>query len=174
MGVIRPEDFERLKKEFLNSNNINQFLDGYPREAPQINLELWPESERNQVKNDINFMISFLEAPLIIDKFIDHTQRRQWRNNLSLEERNFFENNSLRLNLISGMALSQFLLSNYIGTKKNEIEKIIEGILRMISRIEGSKVYDSWSLEDKINYVKTLKELIFTLLETLSKQEIQH
>lgn len=76
--------------------------------------------------------LTFLEAPKIRDSFTDHEERRKWRSGLNPELNSFYNNNKLRLNVISSLfnklnlVKEWFKIEKPTGTKAEKLNRIID------------------------------------------------
>ncbi|GEM_PF-3516708 len=114
---------------------------------------------------------SFLCAPYVVDDFKDHAQRRVWqtqmREKYGLPMREYFLQNSLRLNVLSGLVSSINLLNAvYTGPNVSEFSGKASEITNFA---EVLREYDSLSNEDKYGLVKLLKINSYSILNFLKK-----
>lgn len=127
-------------------------------------------NENNQNFQNIIFFLKafqeFLKSSIIIYKTKNHKQRRKWLMSLPLEERNFFDNNRLRINKIFSLLLALDLLIT--EEENNSLQQYSSWFNNLWSEFD-SKIYNTLDDQTKIKLVNKLKEFCLQIFTEIKK-----
>lgn len=119
------------------------------------------------IEKAYNECLTFLEAPKIRDSFTDHQERRKWRSRLSPELNSFYNNNKLRLNVISSLfnklnlVKEWFKIEKPTGMKAEKLNRIID-----LMPVEIHE-WDNLTVDQKDEVLDKLDAICLQFLTTL-------
>lgn len=163
-----------MERILLRDHHIKAIKHDKPKEVPEINSALFAPPDREGDNERIECLKEFLDSPYIIDDFgiggEDHDLRREWRQQMEDRYtwfRDYYLTNALKINRILEASTSlRHLQLDYIGTNKRKFKELV-GRKQALS----NKKYDpSMNLNERIRYVKGLKDLVYDVLIFLSEQ----
>lgn len=141
-------------EEFNGPINLNQFTDLRPSAIKSL--------ERAYFE-----CMSFLEAPKMRDSFTDHEERRKWRSSLEPELDRFYNQNKLRLNVVSSLVGKLNLVTEWLRIEKPSGKKA-ENLNQIIALIP-QEIYE-WSdlsVDQKDEVLEQLDSICIQFLTTL-------
>lgn len=148
---------------------ITQIIPGEQWEFPQINYELFSQEERASTREFVEGLQEIMSYPYVVDSFPEHNARRVWRDRLDQRERELVERNSLRINAtIQGIKGSVEIIQLAYQCTDERVKQKAEEIDRA-TEIRGK--YDTFTTEEKIRYVRNLKQKVYEFLECLAQLE---
>lgn len=137
----------------------------------KIDFSYFKEEDMHYVERAVLNMQNFLCGPYIVDDFKDHAQRRVWKKQMcekhDLPMNNYFSQNSLRLNILSGLVSSINLLN--AAYKCPNISEFSSKTSEITIFVDVLRDYDSLANEDKYGLVKLLKVNSYSILDFLKK-----
>jgi hypothetical protein len=166
--LIMTEDLEtQLKKDphiieiHHSSYQISQM--------PNIDINLWEDNQRSYVKTGLDGLSRYLTLPMIQDVFLEHDKRIDWRCQLSDELMGYYRKNSLNINSMgSAFTCIDLVKRGYIGENAEEYKGLLS-LPRQLKREFGT--YDNHNIQEKMEFIITLKKSIYNILDFLGKQK---
>ena len=107
--------------------------------------------------NVVEALVKYLNAPIIVDDFVDHSERRAWRKELSGEDLSFVESNRLRQNAVNAV-LGRLEAFSYLADRTPivlELEAFINDELQKLP-YDPRESGQERSLEEQIEYAHML------------------
>ncbi len=123
----------------------------------------------------IELIYTLLEHPYIVDDFgADHQARREWKEWYRVNDKEvygFMENNALRSNKVVNLLISslEVFQRSYQGTDENDRNRFQEGVRGFWGMTIPALSYNGLAVEEKIVYIRSLKEKAYALLQMLAK-----
>ena len=113
----------------------------------------------------------FLSYPCYEDDFQSDHERYGWISGMYEKHgdiiNGYYYKNALRWGIVSSVpAYASFLVCDYVGPDKELFEKVVHSLSGMAIT---KKEYDSSSPQEKVAYVMQVKQGLYELLRTLSK-----
>ncbi len=141
-------------------SDLGELVDKVPRAVPQVKGEL---------RQYLNALYSFLEAPRVFIESVNHQQRRESTGELraigSLTK-DEYDNNQFRKNFLIAVRNAVNTLVKVLKKGNNHAAVAIEPIESEMNDILLS--YDSQSRQEKIETVNFFEEKIIQVLQALS------
>jgi hypothetical protein len=163
---------DSMEEIIKNDPHVKKFIPGENR-GYEINFGYFGEAAE-MVEEVLSVVNDWMASPYIVDDFVNHSERREWRD--ALEKDNgrkvgqYLEQNVLRKNRFNGLINSAFLIkSAYPGSNKE--------VIGLMTDIENQgvfvrKEYDALTVQEKIDYVVGIKQRVHNLLSTLEVETI--
>lgn len=158
----------KLEKELADDPNICVI---YRQEPPQFNVrtDLWLPQNRISGNVGVRVIRDFLQSPLIVDRFDNDTDRRNWKYGLSPELEHVYRSTSLRLGNLSGVDIGFMLIYDaYPDKSDKDLFRLLFDIPSEVRSRFG--FYTSLSNSEKLDYVSGYSRAGLDVLEFLSSK----
>ena len=138
---------------------------------PEINYSQFLPNYLHLARNGIADLQQLLASPYVFDDFQNHSERRDWRLQMSakygVEAYEFLKSNSLRHNLLSAIISHVHVLKRvYCGPEQTRFNQVTDDATRGVQTLRH---YDDLSPEEKVTFAKELKKKAYEVLRCLAK-----
>lgn len=150
---------KRIVRELLSTGKVERVIDSPIKKLPEV-----PEGLSSLAKTGLEAIDRFLTMPLVFDKkdaFSGHKERRFWRTELPLPQREVYEHNALRGNSANAAFFGAQLVMG--GLKDKRFQKQEEKLRKRYTNGWDEESGKKFSLEQKRAFIE--KELRPFLLE---------
>jgi len=141
-----------------------------PVNLSDVNFANFKSDQKEEVQESINSIKQHLSAPIIQDDFDEHAERRKWRDKMKSTYPwfcDFYDGNLLRINNISTILYAVYMITGlYAGKHGRQIKQKKKRIQKYIQMQCGK--YHRLAVEDKIQFLKTVRNSIVDYFEILS------
>lgn len=141
------------------------------------------EQEKEELSLCFNRLVQYLDSPIIVDNFSDHSARRDWEHNnlekISPEAKAYYEHNRLGLNFASSLNKMinilnlEFENKNFISRDIIDRLNIFFSMLPVELQDGHSEDYAKLNTEEKIAICDKLVPLITATLRTIGVAKLE-
>lgn len=141
---------------------------------PKINLSNFKQDKESQQNSKfcLNVLTKFLNKFYIIDTFTNHIDRRKWQHSLEnkygTDITEFLRGNALRINSFGNIVKNDMFWKLFTDScNSNIVEQVIPYIENIKVNDSFLKDYDTLTINDKITFIKALKDKILDIFNVL-------
>lgn len=165
--------YSRIEGILQEDPHILAVIDTPCVKIPSIDYALFPLAVREKALGKIEYLIQYLQAPIILDNFgINHKERRIWRDEMIKtygdEFKLYYEHNKLRSNVLTVCKSSITLLEMYHQGKDHAPIQFLE--LFFHATLPPPQEYDILPVKEKIELSNHVDKIILGIFFYLSPE----